>query len=154
MTQNEFLIKMNEMILGHRTSLELRFDTQRKERELMVKLITDLTKKLDAQGEKEKEKEKEKRTTGDEACHPVDLTKDDDKDKDPEAGPSGGESTHQEGGDTSGGGGGGDKVKSVAEVLKDLSDDEILYLEPDYSNESQIDALFNLEEGEIDSGDD
>ncbi|KAI3811048.1 hypothetical protein L1987_20764 [Smallanthus sonchifolius] len=64
-----------------------------------------------------------------------------------------GESTHQEGGDTSSGGG-GDKGKSVAEVLKDLSDDEILYLEPDYSKEAQIDALFNLEEGEIDSGDD
>ncbi|KAI3808123.1 hypothetical protein L1987_24066 [Smallanthus sonchifolius] len=65
-----------------------------------------------------------------------------------------GESTQQEGGETSGGGGGGDKGKSVAEVLKDLSDDEILYLEPDYSKEAQIDALFNLEEGEIDSGDD
>ncbi|KAI3810953.1 hypothetical protein L1987_20640 [Smallanthus sonchifolius] len=63
-----------------------------------------------------------------------------------------GESTQQEGGDTSGGG--GDKGKSVAEVLKDLSDDEILYLEPDYSKEAQIDALFNLEEGEIDSSDD
>ncbi|KAI3827763.1 hypothetical protein L1987_01846 [Smallanthus sonchifolius] len=161
------------MLLGHGSSLELRFDAQRKEHELMVKLIADLTKKLDAQGEKdkEKEKEKEKRTTGDEACHPVDLTKDDDKDKDPEAGPSGGEhqalaivpisavpmaqgeSAHQEGGDTSGGGG-GEKGKSVAEVLKDLFDNEILYLEPDYSNEAWIDALFNLEEGEIDSGDD
>ncbi|KAI3815553.1 hypothetical protein L1987_15224 [Smallanthus sonchifolius] len=63
-----------------------------------------------------------------------------------------GEYTQQEGGDTSGGG--GDKGKSVAEVLKDLSNDEILYLEPDYSKEAQIDALFNLEEGEIDSGDD
>ncbi|KAI3784142.1 hypothetical protein L1987_43235 [Smallanthus sonchifolius] len=122
----------------------------------------------DLQGEKEKEKDK---TTGDEACHPVDLTKDDDKEKDPEVGPSEGEhqalatvpisaipmaqgeSTHQEGGDTSGGGG-GDKGKSVADVLKDLSDDEILYLEPDYYKEAQIDALFNLEEGEIDSGDD
>ncbi|KAI3762501.1 hypothetical protein L1987_52931 [Smallanthus sonchifolius] len=172
LAQNELLIKTNEMLLGHGSSLELRFDSQRKEHELMVKLIADLTKKLDAQGEKDKEKEKEKKTTGDEACHPVDLTKDDDKDKDPEAGPSGGEhqalaivpisavpmaqgkSTHQEGGDTSGGGGGGDKRNSVAEVLKDLSDDEILYLEPDYSKEAQIDALFNLEEGEIDSGDD
>ncbi|KAI3774224.1 hypothetical protein L1987_48771 [Smallanthus sonchifolius] len=136
LAQNELLIKTNEMLLG----------------------------------EKDKEKEKEKMTTGNEACHPVDLTKDDDKDKDPEAGPSGGEhqaleivpisavamaqgeSTHKEGGDTSGGG--GDKGRSVAEVLKDLSDDEILYLEPDYSKEAQIDALFNLEEGEIDSGDD
>ncbi|KAI3773973.1 hypothetical protein L1987_48513 [Smallanthus sonchifolius] len=170
MAQNELLIRTNEMILGHKSSLELRFDTQQKEHELMVKLIFDLTKKLDAQGEKEKEKEKEyEKTTGDEAYHPVDLTKDDDKDKDPEAGPSGGEhqalvimpisaismaqgeSTHQEGGDTSGG---GDKGKSAADVLKDLSDDEILYLEPDYSKEAQIDALFNLEEGEIDSGDD
>ncbi|KAI3810675.1 hypothetical protein L1987_20297 [Smallanthus sonchifolius] len=166
MAQNELLIRTNEIIMGHRSSLELRFDTQQKEHELMVKLIADLTKKLDAQGEKEKEKEK---TTGDEACHPVDLTKDDNKDKDPEAGPCGGEhqalaimpisanpmaqgeSTHQEGGDTSGG---GDKGKSVADVLKDLSDDETLYLEPDYSKEAQIDALFNLEEGEIDSGDD
>ncbi|KAI3808185.1 hypothetical protein L1987_24132 [Smallanthus sonchifolius] len=139
LAQNELLIKTNEMLLGEK--------------------------------DKEKEKKKEKRTTGDEACHPVDLTKDDDKDKDPEAGPSGGEhqalaivpisvvpmaqgeSTHQEGGDTSGGGG-GDKGKSVAEVLKDLSDNEILYLEPDYSKEAQIDALFNLEEGEIDYGDD
>ncbi|KAI3682905.1 hypothetical protein L1987_83269 [Smallanthus sonchifolius] len=170
MAQNELLIKTNEMILGHGSSLELRFNTQRKEHELMVKLIADLTKKLDTQGEKDKEKdkEKEKRSTGDEACHPVNLTKDDDKVNEPEAGPSGGEhqalaivpisavpmaqgeSTHQEGGDTSG----GDKEKSVAEVLKDLSDDEILYLEPDYSNEAQIDALFNMEEGEIDSGDD
>ncbi|KAI3807428.1 hypothetical protein L1987_23356 [Smallanthus sonchifolius] len=158
------------MILGHRSSLELRFDAQRKEHEMMVKLVADLTKKLDAQGEKEKEKEKEKtsKPTGDEPCHPVDLTKDDDKDKDPEVGPSGseqqalaivpiyaipmaeGESTHQEGGDTSG----GDKGKSAADVLKDLSDDEILYLEPDYSKEAQIKALYNLEEGEIDSGDD
>ncbi|KAI3687114.1 hypothetical protein L1987_80805 [Smallanthus sonchifolius] len=118
----------------------------------------------------EKEKEKENKSTGAEPCHPVDLTKDDDKDKDPEAGPSGGEhqalaivpissipmaegeSTQQEGGDTSGGG--GDKGKSAADVLKYLSDDEILYLEPDYSKEAQIDALLNLEEGEIDSGDD
>ncbi|KAI3774015.1 hypothetical protein L1987_48557 [Smallanthus sonchifolius] len=173
LAQNELLIKTNEMLLGHESSLELRFDFQRKEHEPMVKLIVDLTKKLDAQGEneKEKEKEKEKRTTGDEACHPVDLTKDYDKNKDPEAGPSGGEhqalaivpisavpmaqgeSTHQKSGDTSGGGG-GDKGKSVAEVLKDLSDDEILYLDPGYSKEAQIDALFNLEEGEIDSGDD
>ncbi|KAI3821632.1 hypothetical protein L1987_09201 [Smallanthus sonchifolius] len=154
MAQNELLIRTNEMILGHRSSLELGFDTQRKEHELMVKLIADLTKKLDAQGGKEKEKDKEKekeKTTGDEACHPVDLTKDDDKDKDPKAGPSGGEhqalaivpistipmaqgeSTHQEGGDTSGGG--SDKGKSAAE-------------------EAHIDALFNLEEGEIDSGND
>ncbi|KAI3744622.1 hypothetical protein L1987_57708 [Smallanthus sonchifolius] len=146
LAQNELLIKTNEMLLVHRSSLELR-----------------------GRRKKEKDKEKEKRTTGDEACHPVDLTNDDDKYKDPEASPSGGEhqalaimpisavpmaqgeSTHQEGGDTSGG---GEKGKSVAEVLKDLSDDEILYLEPDYSNEAQIDALFNLEEGEIDSGDD
>ncbi|KAI3773966.1 hypothetical protein L1987_48506 [Smallanthus sonchifolius] len=125
LAQNELLIKINEMLLGHGSSMELRFDAQRKEHELMVKLIADLTKKLDAPGEKdkEKEKEKEKRTTiSDEECHPVDLTKDDDNDKDPEAGPSGdehqalaivpisavpmakGESTHQEGGDTSGGG--------------------------------------------------
>ncbi|KAI3821408.1 hypothetical protein L1987_08975 [Smallanthus sonchifolius] len=170
MAQNKLLIKTNNMFLGHRSSLELRFDMQKKEHELMVKLITDLTKKLDAQGGKDKEKEKEKTTTCDEACHPVDLTKDDDKDKDPEVGPSGsehqalaivpisaipkveGESTHQEGGNTSGGG--GDKGKSAADVLKDLSDDEILYLEPDYSKEAQIDALYNLEEGEIDSGDD
>ncbi|KAI3776289.1 hypothetical protein L1987_46065 [Smallanthus sonchifolius] len=158
------------MILGHRTSLELRFDMQQKEHELMVKLIVDLTKKLDAQGEKEKEKEKEKTSTPtcDEPCHPVDLTKDDYEDKDPEVGPSGsehqalaivpiyaipmaeGESTHQEGGDTSG----GHKGKSAADVLKDLSDEDILYLEPDYSKEAQIDALYNLEEGEIDSGDD
>ncbi|KAI3820080.1 hypothetical protein L1987_13936 [Smallanthus sonchifolius] len=158
------------MILGHRSSIELRSDLQRKEHDMMVKLIADLTKKLDAQGEKDKEKEKEKtsKPTGDEPCRPVDLTKDDDKDKDLEVSPSGsehqaleivpiyaipmaeGESTHQEGGDTSG----GDKGKSVADVLKDLSDDEILYLEPDYSKEAQIEALYNLEEGEIDSGDD
>ncbi|KAI3815521.1 hypothetical protein L1987_15192 [Smallanthus sonchifolius] len=168
MAQNELLMKTNEMILGHRTSLELRLDLQRKEHEAMVKLVAELTKKLDAQGEKEKEKEK--KSTSAEPCHPVDLTKDDDKDKDPEAGPSGGEhqalaivpisaipmaegeSTQQEGGDTSGGG--GDKGKSAADVLKDLSDDEILYIEPDYSREAQIDALLNLEEGEIDSGDD
>ncbi|KAI3827707.1 hypothetical protein L1987_01790 [Smallanthus sonchifolius] len=139
---------------------------------MMVKLVTDLNKKLAAQGEKEKEKEKEKdkasKPTGDEPCHPVDLTKDEDKDKDPEVGPSGseqqalaivpisavpmaeGELTHQEGGDTSG----GDKGKSVADVLKDLSDDVILFLEPDYSKEAQIEALYNLEEGEIDSCDD
>ncbi|KAI3668759.1 hypothetical protein L1987_88242 [Smallanthus sonchifolius] len=161
------------MILGHRTSLELRMDLQRKEHEAMVKLVEELTKKLGAQEEKEteKEKDKEKKSTGAESCHPVDLTKDDDKDKDPEVGPSGGEhlalaivpissvplaegeSTQQEGGDTSGGGG-GDKGKSAADVLKDLSDDEILCLEPDYSKEAQIDALLNLEEGEIDSGDD
>ncbi|KAI3828029.1 hypothetical protein L1987_02119 [Smallanthus sonchifolius] len=141
----------------------------------MVKLVGELTAKLGAQGEKEtekeKEKHKEKKSTGVESCHPVDLTKDDDKAKDPEVGPSGGEhlalaivpissvplaegeSTQQEGGDASGGGG-GDKGKSAADVLKDLSDDEILYLEPDYSKEAQIDALLNLEEGEIDSGDD
>ncbi|KAI3808219.1 hypothetical protein L1987_24167 [Smallanthus sonchifolius] len=52
MAQNELLIKTNEMILGHGSSLELRFETKRKEHELMVKLIVDLTKKLDAQGEK------------------------------------------------------------------------------------------------------
>ncbi|KAI3795103.1 hypothetical protein L1987_37748 [Smallanthus sonchifolius] len=175
MAQNELLMKTNEMILGHRTSLELRMDLQRKEHAAMVKLVGELTAKLGAQGEKEKEKEKEKdkekKSTGAESCHPVDLTKDDDKDKDPEVGPSGGEhlalaivpissvplaegeSTQQEGGDTSGGGG-GDKGKSAADVLKGLSDDEILYLEPDYSKEAQIDALLNLEEGEIDSGDD
>ncbi|KAI3828203.1 hypothetical protein L1987_02300 [Smallanthus sonchifolius] len=143
MAQNELLIKKNNMILGHMSSLELRFDMQQKECELMVKLIADLTKKLDASGEKEKEKEKTSTPTGDEPCHPVDLTKDDDKDKDPEVGPS-------RSGDTSG----GDKGKSAADVLKDLSDEEILYLEPDYSKEAQVDALYNLEEGEIDSGDD
>ncbi|KAI3802082.1 hypothetical protein L1987_30207 [Smallanthus sonchifolius] len=175
MARNELLMKTNEMILGHRTSLELRMDLQRKEHAAMVKLVGELTAKLGAQGEKEsekeKEKDKEKKSTGAESCHLVDLTKDDDKDKDPEVGPSGGEhlalaivpissvplaeveSTQQEGGDTSGGGG-GDKGKSAADVLKDLSDDEILYLEPDYSKEAQIDALLNLEEGEIDSGDD
>ncbi|KAI3815537.1 hypothetical protein L1987_15208 [Smallanthus sonchifolius] len=91
MAQNELLIKTNNMILGHRTSLEVRFDMQRKEHELMVKLVAELTKKLAAQGEKEKEKvmEKTSRSTGDEACHLVDLTKDDDKEKDPEVGPSG-----------------------------------------------------------------
>ncbi|KAI3819418.1 hypothetical protein L1987_13252 [Smallanthus sonchifolius] len=159
MAQNELLMKTNEMILAHRTSIELRLDAQRQEHATMVKLITELTEKLGAQGEKEKEK-----STGAEGCHPVDLTKDDDKDKDPEVGPSGGEhqasaivpisttsmaegeSTTQEGGDTSGGGGGGDKGKSVAS--------EILCLEPDYSKEAQIDALLNLKEGEIDSGDD
>ncbi|KAI3802315.1 hypothetical protein L1987_30445 [Smallanthus sonchifolius] len=159
MVQNELLMKTNEMILAHRTSIELRMDAQRQEHATMVKLIAELTEKLGAQGEKEKEK-----STGAEVCHPVDLTKDDDKDKDPEVGPSGGEhqasaivpisttsmaegeSTTQEGGDTSGGGGGGDKGKSVA--------DKILCLEPDYSKEAQIDALLNLEEGEIDSGDD
>ncbi|KAI3712775.1 hypothetical protein L1987_71340 [Smallanthus sonchifolius] len=173
--QNELLMKTNDMILGHKTSLELRMDLQRKEHAAMVKLVGELTAKLGAQGEKEtekeKEKDKEKKSTGAESCHPVDLTKDDDKDKDPEVGPSGGEhlalaivpissvplaegeSTQQEGGDTSGGGG-GDKGKSAADVLKDLSDDEILYLEPNYSKEAQIDALLNLEEGEIDSGDD
>ncbi|KAI3802133.1 hypothetical protein L1987_30260 [Smallanthus sonchifolius] len=175
LAQNELLMKTNEMILGHRTSLELRMDLQRKEHAAMVKLVGELTAKLGAQGEKEtekeKEKDKEKKSTGAESCHPVDLTKDDDKDKDPEVGPSGGEhlalaivpissvplaegeSTQQEGGDTSAGGG-GDKGKSAADVLKDLSDDEILYLESDYSKEAQIDALLNLEEGEIDSGDD
>ncbi|KAI3784301.1 hypothetical protein L1987_43399 [Smallanthus sonchifolius] len=155
MAHNELLMKTNDMILAHRTSLELRLDLQRKEHATMVKLVGELTAKLGAQGEKEteketekeKEKDKEKKSTGAESCHPVDLTKDDDKDKDPEVGPSG------EGGDTSGGGG-GDKGKSAADVLKDLSDDEILYLEPDYSKEAQIDALLNLEEGDIDSGDD
>ncbi|KAI3825137.1 hypothetical protein L1987_06613 [Smallanthus sonchifolius] len=159
MAQKELLMKTNEMILAHRTSFELRMDAQRQEHATMVKLIAELTEKLGAQGEKEKEK-----STGAEVCHPVDLTKDDDKDKDPEVGPSGGEhqasaivpisttsmaegeSTTQEGGDTSGGGGGGNKGKSVA--------DKILCLEPDYSKEAQIDALLNLEEGEIDSGDD
>ncbi|KAI3811049.1 hypothetical protein L1987_20765 [Smallanthus sonchifolius] len=58
MAPNEILIKTNEMLLGHGSSLELRFDTQRKEHELMVKLIANLTMKLDAQGEKDKEKEK------------------------------------------------------------------------------------------------
>ncbi|KAI3773984.1 hypothetical protein L1987_48524 [Smallanthus sonchifolius] len=142
------------MILGHRTSLEVRFDMQRKEHEMMVKLVADLTKKLAAQGEREKEKEKASKSSGDEACHPVDLTKDDDKDKDPKVGSSGsgqqalaivpiyvvpmdeGESTHKEGGDAST----GNKGKSVADVLKDLSDDVsdnvILFLEPDYSKEA------------------
>ncbi|KAI3786587.1 hypothetical protein L1987_40372 [Smallanthus sonchifolius] len=46
-----------------------------------------------AEGERGKEKEKEKpsKPSGDEACHTVDLTEDDDEDKDPEAGPSGSE---------------------------------------------------------------
>ncbi|KAI3825109.1 hypothetical protein L1987_06585 [Smallanthus sonchifolius] len=123
-------------------------------------------------GEREKEKEKASKSSGDEACHPVDLTKGDDKDKDHEVGSSGseqqaleivpisvvpmaeGESTHQEAGDASG----GNKGKSVADVFKNLSDDVsdnvILFLEPGYSKEAQIEALCNLEEGEIDSGDD
>ncbi|KAI3815682.1 hypothetical protein L1987_15361 [Smallanthus sonchifolius] len=87
MAQNKLLIKTINMILGHRSSL--RFGLQRKEHDKMGKLITDLTKKLDAQGEidKEKEKENEKtsKPTGDEPCHPVELTKDDDKDKDPKS---------------------------------------------------------------------
>ncbi|KAI3773843.1 hypothetical protein L1987_48379 [Smallanthus sonchifolius] len=37
-----------------RTSLELWFDMKRKEHEMMVKLVADLTKKLAAQGEREK----------------------------------------------------------------------------------------------------
>ncbi|KAI3797448.1 hypothetical protein L1987_32705 [Smallanthus sonchifolius] len=99
------------------------------------------------------------------ACH----------DKDPEAGTSGseqqpsalaivpisavpmaeGESTQSEGG---GDASGGNKGKSVAKVLKDLSedlsDDTILLLEPNYSKEAHIDALCNLEGGEIDSDED
>ncbi|KAI3821599.1 hypothetical protein L1987_09168 [Smallanthus sonchifolius] len=150
-------------------SLELRFDMQWKEHEMMVKLVADLSKKLVAQGEREKEKEKPSKPRRDEACHPVYLTKDDDKDKDPEAGSSGseqqdlaivpvsavpmaeGDSTHQDGGDASGSG--GDKGKSAAEVLYDLSNEVILLMEPDYSKEAQIDALSNLEEGEIVSDD-
>ncbi|KAI3811023.1 hypothetical protein L1987_20738 [Smallanthus sonchifolius] len=68
-------------------------------------------------GEKLKEllEKQPPKPSSEEACHLVDLTKGDDQDKDPEAGPSG---------------------------------------KPDYSKEAQIEALCNLEEGEIDSGDD
>ncbi|KAI3808121.1 hypothetical protein L1987_24064 [Smallanthus sonchifolius] len=147
LAQKELMIKTNNMILGHWTSLELWFDMQQREHEMMVK--------------------KQSKPSGDEVCHPVDLTKDDDKDKDPEAGSSGseqqalaivpisavsmaeGELTHQEGGDASGSG--GEKGKSAAEVLNDLSDEVILLIEPDYSKGAQIDALSNLEEGELES---
>ncbi|KAI3825177.1 hypothetical protein L1987_06653 [Smallanthus sonchifolius] len=59
-----------------------------------------------------------------------------------------------EGGDASG----GNKGNSVADILKDVSnevsDNAFLFLEPDYSKEAQIEALCNLEEIEIDSCDD
>ncbi|KAI3725342.1 hypothetical protein L1987_65128 [Smallanthus sonchifolius] len=125
---------------------------------------------LEVTGERGKEKKKEKpKPSGDEACHPVDLTKDDDKDKDPEAGPSGGEqqalaivpisvvsmaereyTQHRGSGDIAGAGG-SENGKSSADVLYDLSDEVILMIEPDYSKEAQTDALSNLEEVEIES---
>ncbi|KAI3763016.1 hypothetical protein L1987_53463 [Smallanthus sonchifolius] len=142
MAHNELLIETNNMILGYRSSLELRFDLQRKEHDMMVKLIADLTKKLDAQGRKIRRKIKRRRrhlNLPHQALAIVPISS---------ILMAEGESTHQEGGDTSS----GDKGKLAANVLKDLSDDEILYLEPDYSKEAQIEALYNLEEGEINSG--
>ncbi|KAI3762554.1 hypothetical protein L1987_52985 [Smallanthus sonchifolius] len=152
-------------------------DKQRLEHDTMVKLVCDMSKTIAAQGEKLKEllEKQSTKPSSEKACHLVDLTKGDDQDKDPEAETSGsdkqpsalaivpisfipmveGESTQSEGG---GYALGGNKGKSVADVLKDLSDDVsddvILLLEPDYSKEAQIDALCNLEEGEIESGDD
>ncbi|KAI3743472.1 hypothetical protein L1987_61182 [Smallanthus sonchifolius] len=58
MDQNDMLFKTNEIILGHRKSMELRMDIQRKEHEIMVKLISELNENLAAQREKEKEKKK------------------------------------------------------------------------------------------------
>ncbi|KAI3821883.1 hypothetical protein L1987_09458 [Smallanthus sonchifolius] len=150
-------------------------EKHRKEHDTMVKLVCYMAKTLDAQGERLKEllEKQPPKPSSEEACHVVDLTKGDDQDKDPEAGPSGseqqssaleivpisampmaeGESIQSEGG---GDASGGNKGKLVADVLKDLSDDMsddvILFLEPDYSKEAQIEALCNLEEGEIDSG--
>ncbi|KAI3717515.1 hypothetical protein L1987_69187 [Smallanthus sonchifolius] len=147
------------------------------EHDTMVKLVCDMAKTLAAQGESLKEllEKQPPKPSSEEACHLVDLTKGDDQEKDPEAGPSGseqqsldlaiipistmsmaeGESTQNEGG---GDASGGSKGKSVADVLKDLSDDAsndvILFLEPDYSKEAHIEALCNLEEGEIDYSDD
>ncbi|KAI3733273.1 hypothetical protein L1987_64493 [Smallanthus sonchifolius] len=152
-------------------------DKQRLKHDTMVKLVCDMAKTLAAQGERLKEflEKQPPKPSSEEACHLVDLTKGDDQDKDPEAGPSGseqqsfalaivristvsmaeGESTQSEGG---GDASGGNKGKSVADVLKDISDDVsddvILFLDPDYSKEAQIEALCNLEEGEIDSSDD
>ncbi|KAI3795157.1 hypothetical protein L1987_37806 [Smallanthus sonchifolius] len=99
-------------------------EKQRKEHDAMVKLVCDMAKTLAAQGERLKEL----------------------LEKQPPKPSSGGDAL------------GRDKGKSVADVLKDLSDDMsddvILLLEPDYSKEAQIDALCNLDEGEIESGDD
>ncbi|KAI3676358.1 hypothetical protein L1987_85964 [Smallanthus sonchifolius] len=152
-------------------------DKQHLEHDAIVKLVCDMAKMLATQGERLKEllEKQPPKPSGEEACHLVDLTKSDDQDKDPKAGPSGseqqssalaivpisvvpmaeGESSRNEGGgDVSS----GDKGKSVADLLKDLyddvSDDVILLLEPEYSKEAQIDALYYMEEGEIESGDD
>ncbi|KAI3762870.1 hypothetical protein L1987_53312 [Smallanthus sonchifolius] len=143
-------------------------ETVRKSREESeAQQVCDMTKMFAALGEKIqellKEKEKPSKPSGDEACHLVDLTKDDDKDKDPEAGPSGSEqqalaivpisavsmaeresAQHEVGGDASGSG--DDKGKSVSDVLYHLPDEVILMIEPHYSKETQIDALSNLEE--------
>ncbi|KAI3742434.1 hypothetical protein L1987_60116 [Smallanthus sonchifolius] len=138
LAKNEMLFKVNETILAH--------------------------DKLADQGKRVKDKQK---STRDEAFHPFDLTKDDDKDKDPEVDPSGSE--HQalaivplttvptaqgesaQPGDASGSCGGSEHGKSAAEVLEVLSNEVILLLEPDYSKAEQINALNNLEEGQIES---
>ncbi|KAI3776075.1 hypothetical protein L1987_45836 [Smallanthus sonchifolius] len=130
MAQNELLIKTNNMILGYRTSLEVRFDMQRKEHEMMVKLVAEQTKKLAAQGEREKEKEKASKSTGDEACHPVDLTMDDDKEKDPEVSSSGSE--------------------QQALAIVPIS---AVPMAGGSRLTRKIEALCNIEEGEIDFGD-
>ncbi|KAI3744829.1 hypothetical protein L1987_57922 [Smallanthus sonchifolius] len=94
---------------------------------------------INQQGEKEKEKQK---LSGDEACHLVDLTKDDDTEKDPEAGPSGSEQQ---------------ALPIVPITAVPMAQGESTQHEAlgsgggNYSKAEQIDALSNLEEGEIES---
>ncbi|KAI3712369.1 hypothetical protein L1987_70923 [Smallanthus sonchifolius] len=117
-------------------------EKQCQEHDAMVKLVCDMAKTLAAQGERLKEllDKRPLKPSSVEACHLMDLTKGDDQDKDPEAGPSGSEQQSS-------------TLAIVPISTVPMAEGEFTRSEGG-GDASGHDKGNNLEEGEIDSGDD